>query len=411
MPIIASLLDTDLYKLTMQAVVATKYGDAIAEYTLTNRTVDKHFNDEASRWIENEILALGDLRFTNEEIEYLQRTVSFLPASYYEFLHSVKLDPASQVTVTMSPNLEITVKGPWKSTILYEIPVLAIVSEAYFKFCDTDWNYEGQKENATNKTNELLNSGCVFSEFGTRRRRSREAQRLVIEGIVEASKTNPNGAKFVGTSNVLLAKEFGLRPVGTVAHEFMMGVAAYHGDYKSANKIAMDQWLDTVGNENAGFALTDTFGTKSFLEVFVPPYTDVYRGVRQDSGDPKEYTQLIAKHYKNLGYAPNTKHILYSDSLNLELCEEYRSSALEAGLIPSFGVGTFFTNDFTTASGSGKSKPLNIVMKLHALNGKPCIKLSDNSSKNTGDPLEVARAKRAVGYSDDEAAIDEANRW
>lgn len=355
---------------------------------------------------------MGDLKVTAEEIEYLRESVPFLPAKYLEFLKTFQLHPKEQVVLTFDENasLEVLIKGSWVDTILYEIPILALVSEAYFKFVDRDWTYEGQLEKAARKSQFLIEKKLPFSEFGTRRRRSLNTQRLVIEGI----KKGANGSPFLlGTSNVLLAKEFGLKPIGTVAHEWMMGIAAYTQDYLGANKLAMDCWLKTVGNGAAGFALTDTFGTENFLKVLTPPYSDIYLGVRQDSGDPLEFTKLIADHYyKKLNYAPHTKKIIYSDSLDLEKCVIYRDAAEAAGLVASFGIGTFFTNDFTSTATGHKSTPLNIVIKISKVNGNPAVKISDNINKNTGDKETVERVKRELGYIEkDWSEGDESHRW
>lgn len=324
------------------------------------------------------------------------------------------MSPKEQVDITLeNEELSIVIHGKWVETILYEIPILALVSEAYFKFIDKDWNYDGQLEKAQLKAETLLENQCPFSEFGTRRRRSLHTQRLVIEGILKAVSKNPSSANLLlGTSNVLLAKEFNLTPIGTVAHEWMMGIAAYTENYKDANKTAMDNWLKTVGNSNAGFALTDTFGTENFLKVLIPPYSDIYLGVRQDSGNPLEYTKIIAKHYyETLHYPKNSKKIIYSDSLDIEKCILYKNAAKEVGLVPSFGIGTFFTNDFTTSSNE-KSTPLNIVIKIASVNGNPAIKISDNISKNTGDPETVEKVKRELGYNEKEWKDgDESKRW
>lgn len=291
------------------------------------------------------------MRFTAKEIEYLKEAIPYLPKEYYKYLETFKLDPKNQVSVNFSKedeNLDIKIKGPWVETILYEIPILALVSEGYFKFVDTDWDYEGQLEKAQHKGESLLKRGCVFSEFGTRRRRSFKTQDTVIQGLLKAAaqkdgKVNP---LFMGTSNVLLAQKYNIKPIGTVAHEWMMGIAAYTQNYTEANKASMDAWLKVMGNDAAGFALTDTFGTDDFLRSFVPPYSDSYRGVRQDSGDPLEYTKLVAGHYKKLGYPPNSKGIIYSDSLDVEKCVLYKKAAEENGLVPFFGVGTFFTSKY-----------------------------------------------------------------
>lgn len=410
---IDSLLDTDLYKLTMQAVISKHFADAVVEYTLNNRTDGMKFNKSAFEWLKEQVIALGDLRFSSEDIEYLRTAVPFLPAEYLDFLKEVELNPKKEVELTLdNGDLIITVNGLWSTTILYEIPILALASEAYFKFVDTKWTVDGQELQAFNKCRKLLDIGCSFSEFGTRRRRSKETQKLVIQGLVNGARNREDESKLIGTSNVMFAREFGLKPIGTVAHELMMGIAAYDQDYKNANKRAMDVWLDTVGGKAAGFALTDTFGTPNFLQTFVPPYSDLYLGVRQDSGDPVEYTQLIAQHYKKLGYEANTKFILYSDSLNIETCTKYKHAAEANGLIPLFGIGTFLTNDFRNSDDpTVKSKPLNIVMKISKVNGYPAIKLSDNASKNTGPPEEVKKIKKELNYKEDLRIIDESNRW
>ncbi|AOW00986.1 Quinolinate phosphoribosyl transferase [Yarrowia lipolytica] len=413
MSTITSLLDTDLYKLTMQAAVLQHFPAAQATFLFKNRTPSKQLNDDAIEWLKSEIAALGELRFTEDEIVFLQKHVGFLPAEYFEYLKTCQLDPAAQVKVTVNTegHLEIEVNGPWKDTILYEIPLLALVSEAYFKFVDKDWSYDGQSELAATKAQELIAQGCAFSEFGTRRRRSLKTHDIVIAGILEGLKSAQGNGIFTGTSNVYLAKKYNLKPIGTVAHEWMMGVAAATGDYSTANLRAMELWIQTVGDANAGVALTDTFGTESFLLDFNKPLTDIYNGVRQDSGDPLEYTKLLGDHYKQLGYEPMSKVIVYSDSLDVEKCGKYKAAAAENGLKAAFGVGTFFTNDFKRLSDGQKSTPLNIVIKIQQLNGQSCIKLSDNLSKNMGDPETVERVKRELGYVEKGDVIDESKRW
>lgn len=389
--------------------------NSVVEYSFTNRTPEKKLNPEAVGWLTKQIQSLESLSFSEEEIQYMESTLPHLPKKYLEYLRTFKLNPKDQVEViydTETQDLQFAIHGLWVETILYEIPILALISEAYFHFVDTDWNYDGQVESAAEKARQLLSNGCTFSEFGTRRRRSLKAQRLVIEGIVKGAKEIDSLSMITGTSNVMFAKEFGLKPVGTVAHEWMMGIAAYSQDYTGNSRQCMDLWLKTFGTKAAGFALTDTFGSTSFLKDFVPPYTDYYIGVRQDSGDPEEYTKLVADHYRSLGYAPNTKMIIFSDSLNVEKCIKYKQVAQDQGLIATFGVGTFFTNDFTSVSTGDKSTPLNIVIKLSRVNGQPAIKISDNISKNTGDSATVTRVKKELGYVEKEwAEGDESKRW
>lgn len=422
-PVITSLLDTDMYKLTMHAAVFMNFPDAYVTYKYTNRSPHMTFNQCAVDWLKEQFSLLGNLRFTEEEIVYLRNNIPFLPESYLDYISnpSFCLKPNEQLEFNTSStdkddhfNLNIIVKGLWQETILYEIPLLALVSEAYFKFVDTDWDYDGQIANAYEKTKTLLKNGITFSEFGTRRRRSFKSHDLVIQGIIKAVEEYDTGNLFLGTSNVYFSKKYNLSPVGTVAHEWMMGIASITGDYINANKNAMDYWINTFGSTHAGLALTDTFGTDSFLKHFKPPYSDYYAGVRQDSGDPISYTKKIAHHYHEvLGYPKFSKVICYSDSLDVEKAIKYANIARQFGLKSSFGVGTNFTNHFQKKSDlNTSSEPLNIVIKLSDLNGNHAVKISDNLGKNMGNPDTVRWVKKQLKYSEKSWTGDnEAHRW
>jgi nicotinate phosphoribosyltransferase len=269
-------------------------------------------------------------------------------------------------------DFRIHTEGLWLDTILYEIPLLALISEAYFKFCDKDWSYDGQVEKAYQKGVQLLEEGCIFSEFGTRRRRDYRTQDLVLQGLRraqdEATEKGWKG-KLTGTSNVHFAMKHGLIPIGTVAHEWFMGVAAITNDYENANELALEYWTATFGEGVLAIALTDTFGTPTFLKAFKKEisssskedaapidgagtkprsgktYAQVFTGVRQDSGDPLDFIKMMREFYDQEGIK-DKKTIVFSDSLNIDLCLKYKAAAEAQGFQPTFGVGTFLTSKF-----------------------------------------------------------------
>ena len=285
---------------------------------------------------------------------------------------------------------------------MYEIPLLALTSEAYFRFCDKDWKYEGQEDKAYDKAMRLLENGCNFSEFGTRRRRDYHTHDLVMQGLVRAAEMARKrgwSGTLSGTSNVHFAMRCGIPPVGTVAHEWFMGIASITNDYEHANETALRYWVGCFGEGVLGVALTDTFGTPVFLKSFkksmpkiteadkesvttlrpeaplpavsatdgvinldaadsVPyhasdakskprSYAETFTGVRQDSGNPLEFVQLMRKFYDSQNIKEK-KTIVFSDSLNIELCLEYKEAAEKAGFNPTFGIGTFFTSKCLT---------------------------------------------------------------
>jgi nicotinate phosphoribosyltransferase len=236
-----SLLDTDLYKLTMQCAVLKYFPDISVSYRFTNRTPHMQLTRAAFNWLQTQVQNLGNIRVTSEEIAWLEKTCPYLSKEYLDFLKDFYLKPAEQLELSFSPKqgtseddaqpgeVHFAIAGLWVDTILYEIPLLALVSEAYFKFVDTDWNHAGQLEKAKHKGLQLLEGGCAFSEFGSRRRRDYKTHGIVMTGLIDAQKEAQSKGfkgKFSGTSNVHLAMRYGVAPVGTVAHEWFMGIAA-----------------------------------------------------------------------------------------------------------------------------------------------------------------------------------------
>lgn len=344
---------------------------------------------------------------TPQELEYLKTTCSYFSDSYLKFLSQFRLCPSEQVQITFQPShdtgseddvgeISIQVEGKWLDTILYETPLLALTSEAYFRFCDRDWDYNHQEEKAYDKGVKLMENGCIFSEFGTRRRRNYHTQDLVLKGLTSAATTaTTNGwtGKLSGSSNVHFAMKYGIPPIGTVAHEWFMGIASIKDDYEHANESALRYWVGCFGEGVLGIALTDTFGTPSFLKAFksimptparakdvvstripgaarsaplngytngeestngagsngiIDPgegrsYAQIFTGVRQDSGDPMAFIKMMRDFYDSEGIKER-KNIVFSDSLNIERCIEYMQAAKEAGFLPTFGIGTFLTS-------------------------------------------------------------------
>ncbi|KAE8449502.1 hypothetical protein EG329_008110 [Mollisiaceae sp. DMI_Dod_QoI] len=447
---VISFLDTDLYKLTMQCAVLKYFPDVQVSYAFKNRTPEKKLSRAAFQWLQIQINKLGNIALSNDELRFLQTTCTYLNKPYLDFLKEFRLNPREQVIASFAAindtgsdddlgEIDLVVKGKWVDTILYEIPLLALTSEAYFLFMDKDWDYDGQEEKAYDKGMRLLEGGCIVSEFGTRRRRDYHTQALVFRGLVKAKKEGEKrglSGKISGTSNVHLAMRFGIPPIGTVAHEWFMGVAAITGNYETATRTALSYWIGCFGEGVLGIALTDTFGTPVFLKAFSEPiqpitdgkadgvstgtveikkkprtFAEVFTGVRQDSGDPANFVKIMREFYDKVGITEK-KTIVFSDSLNIDLCLEYKKISEEAGFSCTFGVGTYFTNDFVHKSNGKKSTPLNIVIKLSSAAGNQAIKISDNIGKNTGDKDTVEKVKMQLGYVEKDWKLgDEAHRW
>ncbi|RPB21061.1 nicotinate phosphoribosyltransferase [Terfezia boudieri ATCC MYA-4762] len=441
---IASLLDTDLYKLTMQcAILHSGWGDIDVTYTYTNRTPYLKIRRSGYEWLKRQVSNLGSITVTEGELGFLRRKCPYFPESFLEYLKNFRLKPNQEVKLEFHPvpspregdededgNLTVTIAGSWAGTILYEIPLLVLVSESYFRYTDTDWDYTGQEEKAFEKGVRLLQGGCVFSEFGTRRRRSYATQEMVLRGLMKAAEEHKQnnintGGIFSGTSNVHFAHRFDLNPIGTVAHEWFMGIAAITQNYSTANLVGLEKWLSCFGAVVLGIALTDTFGTEQFLKCFkrerpgtALTYAEIYTGVRQDSGDPKKLVLMMKTFYTDLeketGRKVGRKTIVFSDSLNVDLCLRYKTFAEEFGFATSFGI-----DDFERLScPKQKSSPLNIVIKLSSAAGRPAVKISDNIGKNTGDKKTVEEVKQELGYIEKTWSEemggemgDEKNRW
>lgn len=382
--IINSYLDTDSYTFSVGRAVLERFPNTPVTFRFTNRTPDKIFSEECFNAIKDEIWNLGNILLSNEEIEWMTGNLPFLTEEYLCWVKNMRLNPEKEVDIKLTDDghLEIDITGDWARVIFYEVPILAIISECYFKFMDTDWNYDGQEEQHRDKITRLSKAECIVADFSTRRRKSFKSQDLSV-GTMKGTEG------FVGTSNVYLAKKHGIKAIGTQSHQWFMGVSALRG-LRHANHNAMYNWLKTF-DADLGIVLTDTYGTDAFFEDFGLKYSKTFDGVRHDSGDPKEFADKVIAHYEKLGIDPMSKTIIFSDGLDVETAIDlanYCSGRIRC----SFGIGTNFSNDYKNSKGE-KSEPLSIVIKLRTCGGVPVVKLSDNPAKATGDPDAIRVAK------------------
>ena len=374
--IINSLLETDLYKFSMGQAIYHQFSNYKTTWTFKCRNKDVVFTKEMVEEIKEQIKAYCDLRFTEPELEYLNN-IKWLKGSYVDFLRlwQPRFEDF-EITADGDKGLTIETKGTWLNTSMYEIPTLAIVNEVYFRMSyDYDKLMISFKDRLEDKIKKVGIHGnyCIsnFSEFGLRRRLSAEAQDLVVRRLAE---TKYSCSTFVGTSNVYLAKKYGLTPVGTMAHEWIMCVGQGNHKHNPAysNWYALDAWVKEYGVLN-GIALTDTITTDCFLKDFQLTYATLFNGVRHDSGDPYAWGDKMIAHYEKLGISPKTKTLLFSDSLNFEKADKlfrYFRDRINV----AFGIGTYLSNDTEV-------EPLNIVMKTTLCNGQDVAKLSDISGK------------------------------
>jgi nicotinate phosphoribosyltransferase len=379
--IIKSILDTDLYKLSMMHFVIQHYNESVVDYTFNNRDKSMIFTQEAVDEIQRNIHLMANLKLTDAEYDWMKDNLYFLPIVYRQYLAAYRFNP-EQVKLSLSPigHLDINIKGKWRDTILWEVPLMAIISEVYFKYMDTDWNMEGQGKLAFQKAKSLSDAGCVFADFGSRRRRNYQTQDIVVD-IMRSFKG------FAGTSNPHLAMKYGVKALGTCAHEAIGAVAALES-LNHPNKIFMERWSE-VYDGDLGTMLPDTYGLDSFLKDFSLGKAKLWDGVRHDSGHPFVFVDKIVAHYKKLRIDPTTKTIIFSDGLDVEtaiLLNQYCNGKIRC----SFGIGTFFTSDFKKISDPTiKSKAMNMVIKLTMIDGIPVVKLSDSPGKAIGDPKMV----------------------
>ena len=393
--IIESLLDTDLYKFTMMQVVLHHFPGAQVEYVFRCRTegvdLEPHFDD-----IRAGVADLCRLRFTEEELAYL-RSLRFMKSDFVDFLGLFKFNERNvRVTRTAgrAPGIDITVRGPWLHTILYEIPVLAIVSEVYFRHTRPNPDLaEGrrrlqEKIAAVRKVEPEI--GFRISDFGTRRRFSRAWHEEVI-----ATLKREVPEFLAGTSNVWLAKKHAVTPLGTMAHEYMQACQALGPRLRDSQVFAFDVWAKEYRGD-LGIAIADTYGTDAFLRDFDMYFCKLFDGARHDSGDPFDWGERLIAHYRRNRVDPRTKTLIFSDQLSVPLAIEI-ARRFHGRALTSFGIGTNLTNDLGY-------EPVNIVIKMIECNGQPVAKVSDAPGKTVSkDPGYLAYLRQVFGLDKTES--------
>lgn len=394
--IINSLLETDLYKFSMGQAIYHQFPSYKTTWTFKCRNKDVKFTPEMVEEITNQIKAYCDLRFTEDELQYLDN-IKWFKGSYIDFLRLWRPRFEDfEISTDAECGLSIETKGTWLNTSMYEIPTLAIVNEVYFRMA-YDYNelLDQFKRRLDEKIDWLKTNKYyvgTFSEFGLRRRLSAEAQELAVQKLSHLNDTMHSASKFIGTSNVYLAKKFGVIPVGTMAHEWIMCVG--QGDHKHnpaySNYYALRAWVKEYGVLN-GTALTDAITTDCFLKDFDLTYSTLFSGVRHDSGDPIEWGEKMIEHYESLGIDPKTKTLLFSDSLNFERADDIFRH-FNGRTKVAFGIGTYIANDTDVPA-------LNIVMKTTACNGQDVAKISDTAGKGMcKNPEYVDYLQRAIDW-------------
>jgi len=380
---ILSILDNDLYKLTMQHAVVKMFPRSKVRYEFINRgqtTFPVGFADELRKVVKE----MTNLQLTAVEKCFIAERCYYLDPTYFDFLSGYRFDD-SEVEITQEGGeLRVKIEGYWYRAILWEVPILAAISELYFEMTNQKPYLLPQIVQIVQQKAERYNRiGVNVAEFGTRRRFSSEIHNTIVQLLTEHGVPS-----FIGTSNVYFAMKYNVTPIGTHAHEWFMFHAAKYG-FKMATQLALEHWGD-IFRGDLGIALSDTLTTDVFFQAFDKKFAKLFDGLRHDSDDPFKFIDKVLCHYNKMRIDPMSKSIIFSDTLTPEKVEkiaEYCRNKIKI----SFGIGTNFTNDVGV-------KPLNIVIKMTEAKPEnqgwiPTIKLSDTSDKYTGDPKTIQLCK------------------
>lgn len=392
---ITSILDNDLYKYTMMfAILSNKdLSNLKVRYQFFNRN-DVKFPEGFDIELKKRVQDMSNLKLTPDEKKFfMTKCGHYLPNWFFSFIDGYKYDSNEVFIFMENGNLKIKIEGFWHHTILWEVPLMALISELYFEMTNKNYNFNSSSnrqirlQNNQRKASLMVMNGLKVSDFGTRRRYSYDNHKEVLGDLLSYGR-----GSITGTSNVHLAHLFNINCHGTLAHELFMVHAAIYG-YTMANKMTMDTWINTYNTNQLGTILPDTFTTDVFLKSFDNRLSNIFNTVRQDSGDPIEFTDKMINHYKSFGIDPMSKTIIFSDGLNVEKSvklKDYCNGKIKC----AFGIGTDLTNSINDV------KPLNMVIKISEVYFDnmwiPAVKLSDNKMKNTGITEEVELCKKVL---------------
>jgi len=387
-PIIKSILDNDLYKFSMMNAVLKLFPNARVRYTFILRSkVD--FPEGFAKELRKQVWHMKDLKLSSEEFRFFSSKCKYMDPSYFDFLYGYFYNPSEVGIIQNAGKLELNVEGLWFRVVLWEVPLLALISELYFKMTNNKIKSFCERADNNQRKAALFNySNVKVADFGTRRRYSFDVQNEMVADL----NSRMTKGLFVGTSNVHLARLHNLTPIGTEAHEWISVHGAKYG-YKLANTMALENWVN-VYQGDLGTALSDTYTTDIFLKAFNKKYSKLYDGVRQDSGDPYVFIEKMIEHYTKMGIDPTSKTIIFSDSLTPEKAIEIQKYCL--GKIKcSFGIGTNLSNDVGVT-------PLNMVIKVTSckfeedIDWIDVVKLSDDKGKETGRSKEISLCKQIL---------------
>lgn len=397
--IITHFTDDDLYKFSMCCAVIDNYPRAEVRYTFVDRN-NTVYPPGFADLVREQIEMLESVVITDEEIDFMRRKCYYMPNWFFTYLKGFRYRSEwTHVEQDADGHLAISFEGNWSDTILLEVKVLAIISELYYIVTGLDqtFDYGEYYRRTCVKGRRLLEAGCVFSDFGTRRRASFRAEDTIVRAFKDcqaqygapAQDGHPATGRFVGTSNVYLAMKHDLTPVGTMAHEFVCAIGGMYGP-QMANHIAMNAWRHTFSGA-LGTYLYDSFGWDIFALNFSEDFANLFKGLRIDSGDNREELRKICDKYRSLNIDSRTKQVIFSNALTTDEAIEIQQYASKV-CQPSFGIGTHFTNDFPNVT------PMNTVIKLTAVKiteswpfFNDTCKLSDSEGKHTGKPEVIRR--------------------